>query len=1068
MNWVRLLGAAVFSFCLAAAESGRAAEALQIDFGRYTGRTKEPGWYNIALDTRTANDPAGPVELYPDTAYGTGEKQSSVEFTDSSLGADGKKPVLTVSRTNGTKCGTPALEESAYREHNTDIRRENLAGTAVSGWPEEAARDSVYVTNGTITLTFSNLKPGTYTLELFAGRHVTNGAGDVTLAIQSPETFSASGNCLVSAAENERGLYLKKTFSLPEGKDLVVAVSGTNGNTAGALNGLTLSEGGEEDPSTSVAIEGNETSPVLLETGRAAATGMHGTNAEYSLEVRLPAYEKATWFAAEQGRFPADANRELPWTAASLADVLSVRNPAAGGTASNRGMLALFKLVNGRYLAVVPLCGNASLSWLEISGNSLYAKSGTWGDSASRVPDAREPMLCYAVSDHIYSAVREAWRTAMAHPRLQGKSLWRCMKDAAYPEPFHYLGWCSWEQYKGNINSNLLVGAAQAINAGTLPVRWMLVDDGFQTQQNYRLKSFSPDASKFPQGWEPLMAQRGAQKDRITWMGLWHSFCGEKQGIHSANTLGMNDKLLSVNGVYYPGKSEEGADAFYEAFMKSVSDAGFNFVKIDYQTSYLGLTKGTGNAAERMGWCLRALDKAVTDNGSLLGMINCMAHGTLNVFNTGRSAVTRCSIDYSLGNLNAARSHLFQSYTNSLWLGQTAWPDHDMFHSSDGVCGSVMALSKALSGAPVYLSDAPGAFDTSSILPLVRRDGRLLRPLAPAVPLPDSCFIHPLTSASLYGVVAPLNNRCAAVVYYNLNTDATTRTGVLRPADYPNAAAMLQGTDAAEEKWEVPAEGLVAYDWRNGRGVRLTEQGVPLSLPSKEGGSMKDIFYLLAPVKNGWAVLGDPDKFLSPACVKEGISSSPTEMEFTLEDAEKVLIYQEEGTPVVPDAVSVSPVAGSPGFYLAVFPESSSGSRLVRVQRESAPEPAGYEKWKKETFPAGTPEEETAPEAAPSGDGVSNLMKYATGLDPLKPSGSVTALTVREEGGKKYLVLNWPVNPDAVDVTFTVESSADLQTWREEESGAAVEGARGEYRDSVSIDGNAPKRRFLRLKVTRN
>ena len=95
-------------------------------------------------------------------------------------------------------------------------------------------------------------------------------------------------------------------------------------------------------------------------------------------------------------------------------------------------------------------------------------------------------------------------------------------------------------------------------------------------------------------------------------------------------------------------------------------------------------------------------------------------------------------------------------------------------------------------------------------------------------------------------------------------------------------------------------------------------------------------------------------------------------------------------------------------------------------------------------------------------------MKYATGLDPLKPSGSVTALTVREEGGKKYLVLNWPVNPDAVDVTFTVESSPDLQTWREEESGAAVEGARGEYRDSVSIDGNAPKRRFLSLKVTRN
>lgn len=1067
MNKIHHSGAVFFSFFLAAAalERGVASpEVLQIDFGRHTGRTEAAGWYNIALDSAGANEPGGPVNLYVDTVYGDGKKQPSAEFSESSLGTAGKKPVLTISRTYGTKCGTPALEETVYQEHHTDVRQENLGGTAVSGWPATAARDSIYVTNGTITLTFSNLKPGTYTLELFAGRHVTNGAGDVTFDIQSLAAFRVGGNCLVSAAENERGVYLKKTFSLPEGENIVVAVRGSG--AAGALNGLVLSEGGEEVVSSSITIAGNETSPSLLETGRAAATGEYGINAEYSLQILLPAYEKVTWFAAEQGRFPADANRELPWNAASLQQALEVGNPAAGGVAANRGMLAIFKLVNGKYLAVVPLCGDASLSWLEISGNSLFVKSGTWGNSGSRVPENGEPMLCYAVAPDIYAAIKQAWGTAMNHPRLQGKSLWRFMKDAAYPEPFKYLGWCSWEQYKGNITSNILVGAAQTINAGTVPVRWLLVDDGFQSQQNNRLMSFSPSASKFPEGWKPLLDQKGVQKDRITWLGLWHSFCGEKQGIHSSNSLGMNDSLISIGGVYYPGKSEEGTNLFYEAFMKSVSDAGFNFVKIDYQTSYLGLTKGTGNAAERMGWCLRALDKAVTNNGSLLGLINCMAHGTLNVFNTGRSAVTRCSIDYSLGNLNAARSHLFQSYTNSLWLGQTAWPDHDMFHSSDGACGSVMALSKALSGAPVYLSDAPGAFASSNIQPLIQSDGKLLRPMAPAVPLPDSCFIHPLSSSALYGVIAPLNNRCAAVVYYNLNTDAaaTTRTGVLRPGDYPSASAMLQGA-GAEEKWEVPAEGLVAYDWRNGRGVKLAPQGVPLSLVSVEGGSMKDIFYLLAPVKNGWAVLGNPDKFLAPACVKEGISSSTTEMEFTLEDGGKVMIYQEEGIPVVLDSLSVSPVKGSPGFFLVTFPESASGSRLVRVRKEAAPEPGGYEKWKKDHF------EGTAADSSPNGnparDGITNLMKYATGLNPLEPCGSVTELTVGEEGEKKYLVLSWPVNMEAADVVFSVESSADLQTWQKED-GVIVERGRGKYRDSVTIDGNAPGRRFLRMKVSRN
>ena len=60
-----------------------------------------------------------------------------------------------------------------------------------------------------------------------------------------------------------------------------------------------------------------------------------------------------------------------------------------------------------------------------------------------------------------------------------------------------------------------------------------------------------------------------------------------------------------------------------------------------------------------------------------------MAQGTVNIQNTRYSAVTRCSIDYKLGDEAMAKSHILQSYANTLWLGQTVWPDHDMFHSTD-------------------------------------------------------------------------------------------------------------------------------------------------------------------------------------------------------------------------------------------------------------------------------------------------------------------------------------------------------------------------------------------------
>ena len=140
--------------------------------------------------------------------------------------------------------------------------------------------------------------------------------------------------------------------------------------------------------------------------------------------------------------------------------------------------------------------------------------------------------------------------------------------------------------------------------------------------------------------------------------------------------------------------------------------------------------------------------------------------------------------------------------------------------------------------------------------------------------------------------------------------------------------------------------------------------------------------------------------------------------------------------------------------------------RTFTLTQSAAPAPAGYDKWKKDNFGDGTPEDQMAPDACPAGDGVTNLMKYATGLDPNKPCGSVTGLAIREEGGKKYLVLSWPVNPEAADVAFSVESSSDLKEWSDEGI-VTPAGVRGEFRDTAALEESAPARRFLRLKVTR-
>lgn len=170
---------------------------------------------------------------------------------------------------------------------------------------------------------------------------------------------------------------------------------------------------------------------------------------------------------------------------------------------------------------------------------------------------------------------------------------------------------------------------------------------------------------------------------------------------------------------------------------------------------------------------------------------------------------------------------------------------------------------------------------------------------------------------------------------------------------------------------------------------------------------------------------------------------------------------------MVQPSVSYDPVTAAPwqqaGSFSLHLEEAAGKSALVLSW---IPTPSPYEKWKTDHFTDDIPEDQTAPDAAPAGDGISNLMKYATGLPPLQPCGSVTTLTVRNVHGMPHLVLEWPVNPDATDVVFNVESSTDLKKW-DDEGVVIPTGSRGEYQDPAAIDNNAPERRFLRLKVTR-
>ncbi len=609
-----------------------------------------------------------------------------------------------------------------------------------------------------------------------------------------------------------------------------------------------------------------------------------GILATYS--ISLPDYRKGYYFSSDT-RWPRYSNRLIPWVFeknfSNLFDADERPDPNLRLPNPN-GMFALFQLLTGEYLVLLPLAGAETMSWLYVDDKmQLKVKLGTLGKEKVQ---GNFPLLGWARHEDLYAAIHQTWKKALECEPLQGRVNWRCEK--AYPEAFRYLGWCSWEEFRHDIDSELLANAAKEIEKSNAPVRWMLIDDGHQEVKDRKLIRFEPDKSKFPHGWQPLIEQRS---EKLKWFGLWHSFNGYWEGIHPDHKLGeLNEHLIDVydddSTLILPKNNKQAAKAFYERMIGSAKHYGFDFVKIDTQSHqlfyYMGLIDNAVQASARNSQVLEEVCQQMS-----LGLLNCMAHNPVCLFNTRYSNVSRSSMDYRQENEGLTKTRVYQAYSNTLLFGQTQWTDQDMFHSSDPVLGEVMGIANALSGGPIYVSDAPKDFKSKNIQPLCFDDGELLRPLAPAAPLPDSMFRNAIREKQAYRVIAPLANQSAAIAVYNLNHETNTITTEISPNDYRCTSAMMQPYPG---KWDVPEEGLVVYDWHEQRGEKLDE---PYQIELQ---GFSNRLLLLSPIYKGWAVIGRSDKYLSMAAVDE-IEYGEDQLTLTLHESGPVVVWSEDGEP---------------------------------------------------------------------------------------------------------------------------------------------------------------------------
>lgn len=613
-------------------------------------------------------------------------------------------------------------------------------------------------------------------------------------------------------------------------------------------------------------------------------TSIKGKPAEGVLEsfrIELPAYKKALFYASRFKGFDG-INQNFSWPVdrlsalfdASFEPVPTIDKPV------NCGIFLVLKLQDGSYWVVQPVAINSVMSWIEVvDDNHIDIKYGTMGTEKVELKDA--PVFAYGRSGDVYKVVNAIWSSLVKDKYI--KDNLKLRKDKVYPEPFKYLGWCSWEHFRKNINEKVLLEAVDGIEKSDVPIRWVLVDHGHQTQVKDKLINFEVSPEKFPRGWSPLLSKRS---DKIKWFGLWHCMYGIWGGISANHKMDDLKPYLMKNdrGRIIINGSPEAADLFYNKMVSSASDNDFDFIKIDVQTRDFNNYLMTSNPVEAHHNNAAALERYAKKK--LDGLMNCMAQNLPCAFNTKYSATTRVSVDYKLNSIPLARNHIYQGFQNTLWMGQTVWPDHDMFHSSDARLGRLMAVSKAMSAAPIYLSDPLKNFVDDYISPLAFSDGEILRPMAPGTSLPKSLFNNVLTGDGVYYVIAPLTETSAAVVAYSLsnkNTKNITEVEVTAE-DYTYADAMVQPYPGRRE---LPAEGLVYYDWYAKKGNVLKDK-YAFNLKN-----MEDRLVLLCEIENGWSVVGLENKYFSPVAVKK-YKAEKNKLTVSLKENAPFVIYSDK------------------------------------------------------------------------------------------------------------------------------------------------------------------------------
>jgi hypothetical protein len=523
---------------------------------------------------------------------------------------------------------------------------------------------------------------------------------------------------------------------------------------------------------------------------------------------------------------------------------------------------SLFLKGEKNYGYILPMVGSKTKTYITKGCETkLVLEMTSYCEGLNRVED-----LCFLLSEseNLFDAIKRVFDKAASIKQIPLK------EDRVYPEMFEYFGWCSWDAFYTDITEAKVLEKVKEFADKQIPVRWILLDDGWLNTENQCLKTFEPNFGKFPNEFKEMTRKIKAET-MIQWIGVWHAFAGYWGGIAPDSKLALElepNLYQTKTGRLLPHYDPEKGYDFWNQWYQYLDGQGIDFVKVDGQSALKNYYKNNEEIAKVASGSHESLERAVKNwmNGNI---INCMGMAVENIFSRPSTCISRNSDDFVPMEENGFREHILENSYNALYHDRMYVCDWDMYWTNHPEARK-HALVRAISGGPIYVSDRIGETSYEEIMPLVYRDGKILRMDRCALPALDCIFQSPLEGGNALKLTNTVNNT-GAIAAFHISEKAKTVEAKLSPADIHDLQGELFG----------------AYDYfRRSFIIMKRDEAISVKLAPKDYSLV-----LFLPLKEQVTPIGLINKYMSAHAVKS-LRSGNKQTEITLTEGGEFAFYK--------------------------------------------------------------------------------------------------------------------------------------------------------------------------------